>query len=40
MINLNEINFIRLIVNDGRDFGHQRAVITLMQKLRQLGFKG
>lgn len=28
------------MVHTGRGFGHQRAAITLMEKLRELGFKG
>lgn len=37
---LSEMQCIRVIVNTGRGFGHQRAAITLMQKLRELGFNG
>ena len=37
---LSEMALIRVIVNTGRGFGHQRAAITLMQKLREMGFKG
>ncbi|KTD72720.1 hypothetical protein [Legionella tucsonensis] len=37
---LNEMTLIRVVVNTGRGFGHQRASITLMQKLREMGFKG
>ena len=31
---------IRIIVNSGRGFGHQRAAITLMRRMRELGFSG
>ncbi len=31
---------IRVLVDVGRGFGHQRAAITLMQKFREMGFKG
>lgn len=31
---------IRVVVNTGRGFGHQRSAITLMQKLREIGFNG
>jgi hypothetical protein len=34
------MDLIRVVVNTGRGFGHQRAAITLMQKLREMGFKG
>lgn len=37
---ISEMTLIRIIVNTGRGFGHQRAAITLMQKLREMGFKG
>jgi len=37
---ISEMQIIRVIVNPGRGFGHQRAAITLMQKLREMGFKG
>ena len=37
---ITEMNLIRVIVKNGRGFGHQRAAITLMQKLREMGFKG
>lgn len=37
---ITEMNIIRVIVNDGRGFGHQRAAITLMQKLSEMGFIG
>lgn len=37
---IGEIECIRVVVRSGRGFGHQRAAITLMQKLRELGFKG
>ncbi len=37
---ISEMALIRVIVNTGRGFGHQRAAITLMQKLREIGFKG
>ena len=37
---ISEMALIRVIVNTGRGFGHQRAAITLMQKLREMGFKG
>lgn len=37
---LSEMACIRVLVNTGRGFGHQRASITLMQKLREMGFKG
>ena len=37
---IGEMDLIRVVVNTGRGFGHQRAAITLMQKLREMGFKG
>ena len=37
---IGEMDLIRVLVNAGRGFGHQRAAITLMQKLREMGFKG
>jgi hypothetical protein len=37
---ISEMTLIRVVVNTGRGFGHQRAAITLMQKLREMGFKG
>ena len=37
---ISEMALIRVVVNTGRGFGHQRAAITLMQKLREMGFKG
>lgn len=37
---IHDMELIRVIVNGGRSFGHQRAAITLIQKLRQMGFKG
>lgn len=37
---LSQMDTIRVIVNHGRGFGHQRVAITLMQKFRELGFKG
>ncbi len=37
---IDEMDLIRVVVNTGRGFGHQRAAITLMQKLREMGFKG
>jgi len=37
---ISEMVLIRVVVNTGRGFGHQRAAITLMQKLREMGFKG
>ena len=37
---ISEMALVRVVVNTGRGFGHQRAAITLMQKLREMGFKG
>lgn len=37
---IHEMDLIRVVVNTGRGFGHQRAAITLMQKLREMGFNG
>jgi hypothetical protein len=37
---LSELTEIRIIVNPGSGFGHQKAAITLMKRLRELGFKG
>ena len=37
---ISEMAIIRVVVNAGRGFGHQRAAITLMQKLREMGFAG
>lgn len=37
---ISEMTLIRVLVNTGRGFGHQRAAITLMQKLREIGFRG
>lgn len=37
---LQEMETIRVVVNSGGGFGHQRAAITLMQKLREMGFTG
>ena len=37
---ISEMSLIRVVVNTGRGFGHQRAAITLMQKVREMGFKG
>ena len=34
------MTLIRVVVNTGRGFGHQRAAITLMKKLREIGFVG
>lgn len=39
-LSLNEMSLIRVLVNTGRGFGHQRAAITLMCKLREIGFNG
>lgn len=39
-INIKELPIIRIIINQGRGFGHQRSAITLMQKLRELEFRG
>jgi hypothetical protein len=40
MKSLVEMELIRVLVNTGGNFGHQRAAITLMQKLREMGFGG
>ena len=37
---IDEMDLIRVVVNTGGGFGHQRAAITLMQKLREMGFRG
>ena len=37
---IHEMDLIRVLVNPGRGFGHQRAAITLMEKLREIGFNG
>lgn len=37
---ITEMGLIRIVVNPGRGFGHQRAAITLMQKLMEMGFEG
>ena len=37
---VDEMDLIRVVANIGRGFGHQRATITLMQKIREMGFKG
>ena len=37
---ISEMAIIRVVVDSGRGFGHQRAAITLMQKLREMGFNG
>lgn len=37
---IHEMDLIRVLVNSGRGFGHQRAAITLMEKLREIGFNG
>ncbi|MBM3590804.1 MAG: hypothetical protein FJX30_05495 [Alphaproteobacteria bacterium] len=37
---IDEMGLIRVVVNTGRCFGHQRSAITLMQKLREMGFNG
>lgn len=39
-IKLESLDCIRVIVNGGRGMGHQRAAITLMRKLREMGFNG
>ena len=39
-IPISEMECIRVVVMTGRGFGHQRAAITLMQKLREIGFEG
>lgn len=40
MKNLNNQNEIRIIINRSRGFGHQSSAITIMNKLRDLGFIG
>ena len=40
MMSLSDYNLIRIICESQGGFGHQRAAITLMQRLRELGFKG
>ncbi len=37
---ITEMDLIRVVVNGGGGFGHQRAAITLMQKIRETGFRG
>ena len=37
---ISAMDLIRVIVNTGGGFGHQRAAITLMQKCRETGFRG
>src|SRR3990167_4085237 len=37
---IHKMAMIRVIVNFGEGWGHQRAAITLMQKLREMGFNG
>ena len=37
---IHEMDLIRVLVNSGRGFGHQRVAITLMQKFREIGFNG
>ena len=37
---LEDLDEIRIIINPGAGNGHQKANITLMQRLRELGFKG
>ena len=37
---IDEMDLIRVVVNTGKGFGHQRAAITLMQELREMGFRG
>jgi hypothetical protein len=34
------VDSIRIIINPGRGMGHQKAAITAMHKLREMGFKG
>ncbi|MDH5796022.1 MAG: hypothetical protein OEY79_00560, partial [Anaplasmataceae bacterium] len=37
---IRKLNKILIIVYDAPNYGHQKAAITLMQRLRELGFKG
>src|SRR5262245_14195473 len=37
---IEDIKEIRIIIRNGRGLGNQKAGITLMQRLRELGFKG
>lgn len=39
-LDISRLKEIRIVVNEGRGQGHQRAAITLMEKLRELGFSG
>ena len=37
---ISEMDLIKVIVNTGRGFGHQKAAITLMENIREMGFTG
>jgi hypothetical protein len=40
MIEITKLDTIRVIVNEAPNFGNQKACITLMYRLRELGFAG
>lgn len=37
---MNKLSVIRIAVNAGGGFGHQAAAVTLMQRLKELGYRG
>ena len=40
MPSIKDLKNIRIMIDRGRGYGHQKAGITLMKKLREAGFAG